>query len=43
MNTKALFHCGGGSNVIGMDRENQQIFFLKIPANVKFFHQTVKK
>ena len=43
MNTKALFHCGGGSNLIlGIGTESQ-IFFLQIPATVKFFHQIVKK
>ena len=28
--------------ILGTGRENK-IFFLKIPANVNFFHQTVKK
>ena len=43
MNTKAIFHCGGGSNLIlGVGRENK-IFFLKTPATVKFFHQIVRK
>ena len=42
MNTKALFPCVGGSNLIlGIVRENQ-IFFLRIPTTVKFFHQIVK-
>ena len=43
MNTKAFFPCGGGSNLIlGTGIENQ-IFFLRTPATVKFFHQIVKK
>ena len=43
MNTKTLFHYGRGSNLIlGTGTENQ-ICFLIIPADVKFFHQTVKK
>ena len=37
MSTKAFFPCGGGSNLIlGLGRENQ-IFFLRTPATVKFF------
>ena len=41
MNTKAFFHCGGRSNLIlGTGSENQ-IFFLRTPATVKFFHQIV--
>ena len=43
MNTKVFFPCGGGSNLIlGIDTENQ-IFFLRTPATVTFFHQIVKK
>ena len=43
MNTKAFFPCGGGSNLIlGIGMENQ-IFFLRTPATVKFFHQIVEK
>ena len=43
MNTKAFFPCGEGSNLIlGTGSENQ-IFFLRTPATVKFFHQIVKK
>ena len=43
MNTKAFFPCGGGSNLIlGIGRENQ-IFFLRTPATVKFFLKIVKK
>ena len=42
MNTKSLFPCGGRSNLIlGTGMENQ-IFLLKTPATVKFFHQLVK-
>ena len=43
MNTKAFFPCGGGSNLIlGTGIENQ-IFFLRTLATVKFFHQIVEK
>ena len=43
MNTKAFFPCGGGSNLIsGIGTENQ-IFFLRTSATIKFFHQTLKK
>ena len=42
MNTKAIFHCGGGSNLIlGTGMENQ-IFILRTPAAIKFFHQILK-
>ena len=40
---QSIFPCGGGSNLIlGIGRENQ-IFFLRTPATVKFFHKIVKK
>ena len=43
MNTKAFSPCAGGSNLIlGAGMENQ-IFFLRTPATIKFFHQIVKK
>ena len=43
MNTKAFFPSGEGSNLIsGISIENQ-IFFLRTPAAVKFSHQIVKK
>ena len=43
MNTKAIFHIGGGSNLIlGTGRENQ-IFILRTLAAIKFFHQILKK
>ena len=43
MNTKAFFPCGGGSNLIlGIGTENQ-IFFLRTSAAIKFFHQILKK
>ena len=43
MNIKAIFPCGGGSNLIlGIGSENQ-IFFLRTLANVNFFHKIVKK
>ena len=39
MNTKAFFLCWEGSNLIlGIGKENQ-IFILRTPATVKFFHQ----
>ena len=42
MSTKALFPCGGGSNLIlGTGTENQ-IFILRTPAAIKFFHQILK-
>ena len=43
MNIKAFFPCGGGSNLIlGTGRENQ-IFFLRTPATVKFFFTKLSK
>ena len=43
MSTKALFPCGGGSNLIlGVGTENQ-IFILRMPATIKVFHQILKK
>ena len=43
MNTKVFFPCGGGLNLIlGTGIENQ-IFFLRTPATVKFVHKIVKK
>ena len=43
MNSKAFFPRGGGSNLIlGTSRKNQ-IFFLRTPAAIKFFHQILKK
>ena len=42
MNTKAFFPCGGGSNLIlGTGSENQ-IFFLRTPANVNLFTKLSK-
>ena len=43
MNTKAFFPSGEGSNLILGIRTENQIFFLRTPAAVKFFHQIVKK
>ena len=43
MTTKALFPCGGGSNLIlGTGTENE-IFILRTPVAIKFFHQILKK
>ena len=42
MNTKVLFPCGGGSNLIlGTGTENQ-IFILTTPTAINFFHQILK-
>ena len=43
LNTKAFFPCGEGSNLIlGTGSENQ-IFFLRTLAAIKFSHQILKK
>ena len=43
MNTKALFPCGGGSNsILGTGTENQ-IFIVRTPATIKFYHEILKK
>ena len=43
MNTKAFSPCWEVSNLIlGIGTKNQ-IFFLRTPATVKFFHQIAKK
>ena len=43
MSTKALFPCGGGSNLIlGTGTENY-IFILRTPAAIKFLNQILKK
>ena len=42
MSTKAFFPCWGGSNLIlGTGMENQ-MFILRTPAAIKFFHQILK-
>ena len=42
MSTKALFPCGGESNLIlGTGTENQ-IFIQRTPAAINFFHQILK-
>ena len=39
----AFFCCGGGSNlIVGTGMENQ-IFILRTPATINFFHQILKK
>ena len=43
MNTKALFPCGGGSNLILGTSMESQIFILRTPATVKFFLQDCQK
>ena len=43
MNTKEFFFCWEGSNLIlGTGTENE-IFILRTPATIKFFHQIPKK
>ena len=43
MTTKALYPSGEGSNLIlGTGTENQ-IFILRTPAAIKFYHQIFKK
>ena len=42
MNTKALFLWGGSNLILGTGTENQ-IFILRTPATIKFFHQIIKK
>ena len=42
MSTKAFFPCGEGSNLIlGTGTENQ-MFILRTPSAIKFFHQILK-
>ena len=42
MSTKAFFPCERGSNLIlGTGMENQ-MFILRTPATIKFFHQILK-
>ena len=41
--TKALFPCGGGSNLILWTGTENQIFILRMPAAIKIFHQILKK
>ena len=43
MNTKAFFLCWERSNlIVGPGKENQ-IFILRTPDTIKFFHQILKK
>ena len=42
MSTKAFFHCGGGPNLILGTGTQNQIFILRTPATIKFFHQILK-
>ena len=42
MNTKASYPCGGGSNLILGTGAVNQIFILRTPATIKFFHQILK-
>ena len=43
MNTKALFPCGKGSNLILGTGTGNQIFLVRSPATIKFFDQILKK
>ena len=42
MNTKAFFPCGGGSNLILGTYSENQIFFLRTPADVNCFTKLSK-
>ena len=42
MSAKALFSYGGGSNLILRTGTENQVFFLRTPAAIKFFHQILK-
>ena len=39
---QSSFPCGGGSNLILMTGTENQIFILRTPATIKFFHQILK-
>ena len=43
MTTKALFPCGGGSNLILRTGTENQIFIVRTQATINFFHQILKK
>ena len=40
---QSILPCGGGSNLILGTGSEDQIFFLRTPADVNFFHKIVKK
>ena len=42
MSTKELFPCGGGLNLILETGTEHQIFIVRTPATIKFFHQIPK-
>ena len=42
-NHQSIFPCMGGSNLILGTGIKSQIFILRTPAAVKFFHQILKK
>ena len=42
MNTKAFFLCWEESNLILRIGKENQIFILRTPATIKFFHQILK-
>ena len=39
---QSTFPCGGGSNLILETGMENQIFILRTPATIKFFHQILK-
>ena len=43
MNTRVLFPCGGGSNLILGTGTEHQIIILGTPAAIKYFHRILKK
>ena len=43
MNTKVIFYCGRGSNLILGTGMESQIFILRTPAAIKFFHHQILK
>ena len=43
MNTKAFLLCWERSNLILGTGKDNQIFILRTPAAIKFFHQILKK
>ena len=43
MTTKALLPSGGGTNLILRTGTENQLFIVRTPATVKFFHQILKK
>ena len=42
MNTKAFFLCWEGSNLISGTGKENQIFIVRAPAAINFFHRILK-